>query len=201
MSSESCSATNCTKRGTWLLWVHTIRSGIGRTTRKPALAIRKCTTVLWSTLLHRLRDHRNQGICLWVAWNPFTCNPTETGGHDTWYYYVYSPPTPTLPAWLMASHRHSNNKQRQSYTLPNLVATISLLRGNLIPAAIKAYRGIHLVPLIQNLRRCFRPDLLWGSWEAIREIGVRSEKEQLLGGFCSVNSGGLARMGYLKVNM
>jgi hypothetical protein len=35
--------------------------------------------------------------------------------------------------------------------------------------------------------------------EAIGEIGVRSEKEQLLGGFRSVNSGRLARMGYLKV--
>ncbi|KAN0079617.1 hypothetical protein V8E54_004831 [Elaphomyces granulatus] len=35
--------------------------------------------------------------------------------------------------------------------------------------------------------------------EAIHEIGVRSEKAQLVGGFRSVISGGLARMGYLRV--
>ncbi|KAN0071651.1 hypothetical protein V8E54_010247 [Elaphomyces granulatus] len=35
--------------------------------------------------------------------------------------------------------------------------------------------------------------------EAIREIRVRSEKAQLVGGFRSVISGGLARMGYLRV--
>ena len=145
-----------------------------------------------------------------MAFYKSSCRPSQpfltlSAFYSSLQWYVpaphFLPLPPALPAWLMASHRHSNNKQRQSYTLPNLVATISLLRGNLIPAAIKAYRGIHLVPLIQNLRWCFRPDLLWGSWEAIREIGVRSEKEQLLGGFCSVNSGGLARMGYLKVNM
>jgi len=35
--------------------------------------------------------------------------------------------------------------------------------------------------------------------EGIGEIGARTEKEQLLGGFRSVNSRGLARMGYLGV--
>ena len=63
-----------------------------------------------------------------------------------WYVPAhFLPPPPALSAWLM---RHiviaiTNSDNRRH---PSLAATISLLRGNLTPAAIKAYSYGSMVP-------------------------------------------------------